>query len=64
MELLEHISPDIGGEIQLTDALDKLLQEQPLGAFSSDAQVQDCGNKSCFVKANVAVAKRAGILFD
>ena len=64
MELLEHITPGAGGEIQLTDALDKLLQEQPLGAFLSDAQVHDCGNKYGFVKANIAVAKRAGMLFD
>ncbi len=41
-----------------------LLQEQPLGAFLSDAQVHDCGNKYGFVKANMAVAKRAGMLFD
>jgi UTP-glucose-1-phosphate uridylyltransferase len=26
--------------------------------------VHDCGNKYGFVKANMAVAKRAGMLFD
>ena len=61
MELLEHVQPGAGGEIQLTDALDELLQEQPLEAFLTDAEVHDCGNQCGFVKANVAVARRAGM---
>ena len=58
MELLEHVQPGAGGEIQLTDALDELLKEQLLEAFITDAEVHACGG---FVKANVAVAKRAGM---
>lgn len=61
MELLEAVQPGAGGEIQLTDALDLLLKEQPLEAFLSEATVYDCGNKYGFVKANVAVARRAGV---
>lgn len=61
MELLEFVEPGAGGEIQLTDALDKLLKEQPLEAFLSDADVHDCGNKYGFVRANLAVARRAGM---
>jgi UTP--glucose-1-phosphate uridylyltransferase len=63
MTLLEGVKPGAGGEIQLTDALDKLLAEQPLEAFLSAAQVHDCGNKEGFVKANMAVAERAGMKF-
>lgn len=62
MELLEHVKPGAGGEIQLTDALDMLLKEQPLEAFLSDAEVHDCGNKYGFVRANIAVAKRHGMV--
>lgn len=61
MELLEHVQPGAGGEIQLTDALDELLKEQPLEAFLTDAEVHDCGNQCGFVRANVAVARRAGM---
>jgi len=63
MTLLEDVAPGAGGEIQLTDALDRLLQEQPLEAFLSAAKVHDCGNKYGFVKANLAVAQRAGMDF-
>jgi len=63
MELLEHVQPGAGGEIQLTDALDMLLKEEPLEAFLSDAEVHDCGNKYGFVRANLAVAKRNGMEF-
>ena len=63
MELLEHVSPGAGDEIQLTDALDMLLKEEPLEAFLSEADVHDCGNKYGFVRANLAVAKRNGMQF-
>jgi len=61
MNLLENVKPGAGGEIQLTDALDMLIKDQPLEAFLSEAEVHDCGNKHGFVKANVAVARRAGM---
>ncbi|MDP6103827.1 MAG: hypothetical protein QF399_04155 [Gammaproteobacteria bacterium] len=38
-----------------------LIKDQPLEAFLSEAEVHDCGNKHGFVKANVAVARRAGM---
>ena len=63
MELLEHVKPGTGGEIQLTDALDMLLKEQELHAFFTAAEVHDCGNKYGFVRANVAMATRAGMTF-
>ena len=64
MELLKFVEPGAGGEIQLTDALDQLLKEQPLDAFLSDADVHDCGNKYGFVRANVAVARREGMAIE
>ena len=44
LEILEHTSPGVGGEIQLTDALDELLEVQGLNAVETDANF-DCGNK-------------------
>lgn len=58
MNLLEAIPPGAGGEIQLTDALNVLAQEGDLGAFKTDAATFDCGNKSGFLAANIAVGMR------
>ena len=63
MDLLGLVEPGAGGEIQLTDALDMLLKETALEAYLSEAEVHDCGNKYGFVRANLAVAKRAGMVF-
>ena len=58
MELLEHTEVGIGGEIQLTDALDELLKIQGLNALETDAEVYDCGNKHGFLLANIAMPMR------
>lgn len=44
----------MGGEIQLTDALDELLKLDGLNAFKTDGAILDCGNKHCFLSANLA----------
>ena len=48
----------VGGEIQLTDALDELLKRDGLNAFETDAGIFDCGNKQGFLSANLAVGMR------
>ena len=48
--------PGAGGEIQLTDAIAKLVGVQPLNAFLFDGQRYDCGSAAGFVIANLAVA--------
>lgn len=58
LELLEQTAPGVGGEIQLTDALDKLLTDHGLNAVETDAQIFDCGNKQGFLSANLAVGMR------
>ena len=55
LDLLEKTGVGIGGEIQLTDALDELLKSEGLNAFETDATTFDCGNKQGFLGANVAV---------
>ena len=44
-----------GGEIQLTDAMAKLIGEQPFHALTVDAVRHDCGNKQGFALANLAL---------
>lgn len=56
MTLLRHTPPGAGGEIQLTDALQLLLGQQPLNAFSMSGRLYDCGNKAGLVQANIAYA--------
>ena len=58
IDLLEHTVADKSGEIQLTDALGKLLKIDSLHAFETDADVYDCGNKQGFLSANLAVGMR------
>ena len=55
LDLLENTEVGIGGEIQLTDALDELIKLEGLNAFETDAAIFDCGNKQGFLGANVAV---------
>ena len=55
---LEQTQSGIGGEIQLTDALDELLKIDGLNAFESDAGIFDCGNKQGFLSGNLTVGLR------
>ena len=58
LDLLETTVAGVGGEIQLTDALDELLKRDGLNAFETDAGIFDCGNKQGFLSANLAVGMR------
>ena len=58
LELLESTTAGVGGEIQLTDALDTLLDTDGLNVFETDAEIHDCGNKQGFLGANLAVGMR------
>ena len=58
LDLLENTKPGVGGEIQLTDALDELLKTDGLNSLETDASIHDCGNKRGFLSANLAVGMR------
>jgi UTP--glucose-1-phosphate uridylyltransferase len=58
LDLLETTVAGVGGEIQLTDALDELLKSEGLNAFETDAGIFDCGNKQGYLSANLAVGMR------
>tara|TARA_B110001450_G_scaffold252316_1_gene273890 strand:- start:1878 stop:2192 length:315 start_codon:yes stop_codon:yes gene_type:complete len=57
-DLLENLKPGVGGEIQLTDALGKLLDIEGLNGLKTDADIYDCGNKLGYLSANLAISMR------
>ncbi len=56
MRVLDAGEKGAGGEIQLTDALAKLIGKQPFHALKVDAVRHDCGDKAGYVIANLALA--------
>jgi len=56
MRVLDAGEKGAGGEIQLTDAMAKLIGKQPFHALKVDAVRHDCGDKAGFVIANLAMA--------
>jgi UTP--glucose-1-phosphate uridylyltransferase len=54
--LLERQSAGAGGEIQVTDAMLKLAQQQPFFGYKFEGRIFDCGSKIGFLAANVAYA--------
>ncbi len=58
-ELFAHLSTQetgAGGEIQLTDAIRKLSETQPIYGMKYEGRTFDCGSKAGFLAANVAFA--------
>lgn len=55
-ELLEKQQKGAGGEIQLTDAMASLLEDQPIYGYKFTGKRFDCGSKAGFLKANIAFA--------
>ncbi len=53
-----------GGEIQLTDAMEQLLKEQPIFGYKFDGTRFDCGDKAGFQMANLAFAMERPDLRD
>ena len=45
-----------GGEIQLTDAMQRLIGKHPFHAVKTNCRRYDCGDKVGFLQANIAVA--------
>lgn len=54
--VLENTKPSVGGEIQLTDAINTLVKTQEVHGFRFAGKRFDCGVLSGFVEANVAYA--------
>jgi UTP--glucose-1-phosphate uridylyltransferase len=55
-EILANQTRGTGGEIQLTDAMIRLAQEQPFYGLKFEGRSFDCGSKIGFLTANIAYA--------
>jgi UTP--glucose-1-phosphate uridylyltransferase len=55
-EILEKTAPDRGGEIQLTNGLRLLLEQQSIYAYQFEGKRYDAGDKLGFLKATVEFA--------
>lgn len=64
MDVLGAQEAGSGGEIQLTDAIAKLIETQPVHAFHFDGQRFDCGDKAGHICANIALAMERPELRD
>jgi UTP--glucose-1-phosphate uridylyltransferase len=56
MRVLENQEKGAGGEIQLTDAMAQMIGTQPFHAVTFDGARYDCGSKTGYIEANLAVA--------
>ena len=56
MRELDAQETGAGGEIQLTDAMARLIGKQPFHAYRFEGERYDCGSAAGFVIANVAMA--------
>ena len=66
-EIFRHLSErqaGAGGEIQLTDAMAKLMAEQDFFALEYEGTTYDCGDKVGLLRANVAMALKRPDLAD
>ena len=55
-ELLRHQPQGAGGEIQLTDGIAGLMQQESVYAFQYQGKRYDCGSKEGFLEATVELA--------
>ena len=56
MRTLENQEKGAGGEIQLTDAMARMIGQQPFHAVTFAGQRYDCGSKAGFIEATLALA--------
>ncbi len=55
-DALDRITPGAGGELQLTDAISLLLEEQTVLALTCKTGRYDVGQKADFLRANIELA--------
>jgi len=62
--LLDSVRAGVGGEIQLTDAIARLLESKPLLAHAFEGVRYDCGSRQGFIRATVDYALEHADLRD
>lgn len=63
-DLLETTRVGVGGEIQLTDAMDELIKTDTMDAYYMKGKSHDCGNKLGYARAVIAYASNHPELKD
>jgi len=63
-ELLAQTQPGAGREIQLTDAIERLLREEPVHAYVFEGRRYDCGSKIGYLEATVDFALKHAEVAD
>lgn len=63
-DMLEGQEPGVGGEIQLTDGIAKLLRTSPCYANRYDGTRFDCGSKQGFLDATIHFARKRGFCIN
>lgn len=58
MNILAHVPPGAGDEIQLTDGIFDLMKREPVNAFYMTGKSHDCGGKLGYMKAFVEYSMR------
>ena len=56
MRVLENQEKGASGEIQLTDAMARMIDRQPFHALAFAGRRFDCGSKTGFIEATLALA--------
>lgn len=64
MRTLESQEKGAGGEIQLTDAMQRMIGGQPFHAVTFAGRRFDCGSKAGYIEANIALALERPDLAD
>lgn len=64
MRVLECQEKGAGGEIQLTDAMAHMIGQQPFHAVTFAGKRYDCGSKTGFVEATLAIALERADMAD
>lgn len=57
-DALEQVEPGVNGEVQLTDAITRLLPTLPFTAWRMMGSHYDCGSRLGYAQANIAFALR------
>ena len=64
MRVLEGQEKGAGGEVQLTDAMARMIGQQPFHAVTFAGQRYDCGSKTGMIEATLALALQREDLTD
>lgn len=64
MRTLENQEKGAGNEIQLTDAMARMIGTQPFHAVTFDGRRYDCGSKAGYVQATLAIALERADMAD